>query len=124
MNTFLKIVSFRLQLYSFETLSEVVSYTVISCAALLFAIITLVVSEPQPFSTESSYAVAELSTDEIIIQLSEQAEDPAINNSLKNQNQDLQIVSLAKHSKHQLRNLVYYLVLAVGFSYSQEYVLR
>lgn len=79
-------------------MSEVVSYTVISCAALLFAIITLVVSEPQPFSTESSYAVAELSTDEIIIQLSEQAEDPAINNSLKNQNQDLQIVSLAKHS--------------------------
>lgn len=97
MNTFLKIVIFRLQLYSFEIMSEVVSYTVISCAALLFAIITLVVSEPQPFSTESSYAVAELSTDEIIIQLSEQAEDPA-NNSLKNQNQDLQIVSLAKHS--------------------------
>lgn len=96
MNTFLKIVIFRLQLYSFETLSEVVSYTVSSCAALLFAIITLVVSEPQPFSTESSYAVAELSADEIII-LSEQAEDPA-NNSLKNQNQDLQIVSLAKHS--------------------------
>lgn len=122
MNTFLKIVIFRLQLYSFETLSEVVSYTVSSCAALLFAIIsefckwTPIIQHWFFLCCGWAFSWWDNNVEWTSWRSSKQLLEkpkPRFTNSF-----------ISKALKHQLSNLVYYFVLAVGFSYSQEYVLR